>query len=335
MADHRAHLGFLLLVLVALPAPVLPQDPPSQDLPSQDLPSQNPPSQDQVSSEANPQPALLADPSAYHLATGSLARQRIVALGRDLIVDGEAMSHAVALSGNATVSGSVAGDLIVLGGSVTLSPTAHVEGDVYVLGGSIAAEPGARIGGRSVAYPEASDLWVGLIQAPSLGLPSTSRVMLGTKLALVAFWLFVTLMLLAIGRREVIQTSEAIQEEPFRNFFIGLTGVASLVLSALFFSAFSGAFLGIPLLVLVGVVALVLRFWGMVAVFHALGAWLSRRLHRRVPVAATAATWGLLMLGAIKMVPYLGVWIWSLATFIGIGATLSTKLGRREAWFEA
>ncbi|MEO1370814.1 MAG: polymer-forming cytoskeletal protein, partial [Acidobacteriota bacterium] len=119
---------------------------------------------------SDPSPAD-GDPSAdggstpaYTLAAGSFARSRVVALGRDLHVDGEAMSHAVAISGDARVTGSVAGDLIVLGGVANLAADARVDGDVYVLGGDIELAPGAVIGGRSVAYPEASDLWVALIE---------------------------------------------------------------------------------------------------------------------------------------------------------------------------
>lgn len=287
-----------------------------------------PPSAAQPPGEAGATPA-------YHLQKGSIARHRIVAMGQDLVIDGEAQSHAVALSGSARVSGRVVGDLIVLGGDALLTETAKVGGDVYVLAGRIDAEPGAAIGGRSVAYPDASALWVAVIQGPALGLPASSPLVLGAKLALLAFWAFVVLLLFAIGRREMLSTSDSVRLEPFRNFFLGLTGVAAMVLTALFFSALAGAFVGVPLIVLVVVIALVLRFWGMVAVFHALGAWLLQRFKEGTPLPLTAATLGLVALGILKFLPWIGVWAWSVATFIGVGAALSTKLGRREAWFEA
>ncbi len=272
---------------------------------------------------------------AHHLQRGSIARQRIVALGQDAVIDGEAKSHVVAISGSVRVSGHVAGDVIVLGGDALLTETARVDGDVYVLSGHIDAAPGAILEGRSVAYPDASALWVALIQGPAMGLPASSPVVLGAKLALLAFWAFVILALFAVGRRELLSTSDSVRVEPFRNFFLGLTGVLAMVLTALFFSAFSGALLGVPLIVLVVVFALVLRFWGMVAVFHALGDWLSERLKWHPPLPLTAASYGLAMLGLVKFLPWVGVWVWSVATFIGVGAALSTKLGRREAWFEA
>ena len=278
---------------------------------------------------------------AYHLGKGSFARQRIVTLGRDLIIDGEARSHAVALDGSASVTGLVEGDLIVLGGDVTLGESARVAGDVYVLGGTIHAAPGADIGGRSVAYPEASNLWITLLEGPALGHSAASRLVIGAKFALLAFWTLVLLLVFATSRRELLATSEAVREEPFRSFFVGLTGVAAMMLTALFFSAFAGTLLSVPLLVVVAVVALLLRFWGMVAVFHALGSWLYQTLRkwlkksgRRVSPPVTLAFWGLLALGIVKLLPYVGVWTWSMATFIGVGAALTTKFGRREAWFE-
>lgn len=282
-----------------------------------------------------PSPASAgAGSPAYRLDAGSVARSRIVVVGRDLVIAGEARSHVVAVSGSADVTGRVAGDLIVLGGDVRLADGADVGGDVFVLGGRIEAAGGAVVAGRSVAYPDIAAPWLTLIEGPSLGLAAGAPLVLGAKLALLAFWSLMVLLFFAISGREVISTSESVRLEPFRNFAVGLTGVLAMVLTAMFFNAFSGALLGVPLIVLVLVIALVLRFWGMVAVFHALGAWLAARLGRRAPLPLHAACYGLLALGAVKFLPWLGVWTWTMATFIGVGAALSTKLGRREPWFQ-
>lgn len=271
---------------------------------------------------------------AYHLKRGSLARQRIVVLGRDLWVDGEAQSHAVAISGSVRVEGWVGGDIIVLDGDALLAETAEVLGDVFVLGGRIEAAAGAAVAGRSVAYPEATDLWVALIQGPTLGLSEFSPVVLGSRLALLAFWAAVVALLVAWAKREVLTTSESVRREPFHNFLVGMTAVLAMALTSLLFGILSGAFLGLPFLVLVVVIALVLRFWGMVAVFHALGEWLGRRFMPRPPVPIIAASIGLVALGILKFLPWIGIWSWTLATFIGVGAALNTKLGRREVFFE-
>jgi len=271
---------------------------------------------------------------ALEIEKGSIARSQVVAVGRDLVVAGEAAADVVAINGDARVTGKVAGDVIVLGGNALLGSTARVEGDVFVLGGRLEAEQGARIEGRSVSYPTISSAWLTLIEGPSLGLSATSPVVLGAKLALLAAWLTLTLLLLATSGRGVLNTSEQVRTDPLRNFFIGLTTVLALMLTGLFFSAFAAALVGLPLLALVVMLALMLKLWGMVAVFHAVGEWMGTAIFRRRFLALNCAVVGLLTLGAIKMIPYVGTWVWTVATFIAVGAGLSTKFGRREPWFD-
>jgi hypothetical protein len=283
-----------------------------------------------------PAPALSANAAnaALRLERGSLVRHQLVAIGRGLIVDGEAYGDVAAVEGSVEISGRVTGDVVVLGGDVRLLPTARVGGDVSALGGVIRAAPGARVEGRMVSYPTASSAWVTLLEGPSLGLGFASRLVIGAKLALLAAWAALLLLLFAASGRQVLGTADGVRREPFRSFVIGLTGVLALVLTALFFSVFTGGLVGVPMLVLVVLLALILKLWGMVAVFYALGEWLARRVFHRRPRPLNAATLGLLVMGAVKFLPWIGVWAWMAATLIGIGAALATKFGRREPWFE-
>lgn len=277
--------------------------------------------------------ASAGDGPALVLGEGSVARRQLVAVGRDLEVRGQASSDVAAFDGSVKVTGTVAGDVIVLGGGVELEPTARVEGDVFALGGTVEAADGATIAGRVVSYPTASSAWITLLEGPAIGLSAASPLVIGGKLALLASWLALAMVFFAASGRNVLSTSAGVAAEPLRSFVTGLVGVLALVLTAVLFSAFAAALVGVPLLVLAVVLALVLKLWGMVAVFHATGAWLSRRVLRRTPRALTAATVGLLVLGTLKFVPYVGVWVWSVATFLGVGATLTTKFGSREPWF--
>jgi hypothetical protein len=271
---------------------------------------------------------------ALRLEKGSTARHQLVAIGRDLVVAGEALGDVAALQGSIEVSGRVAGDVIALGGNARLAPTAEVDGDVYALGGTVDASPGARLGGRAVSYPSASAAWLTLVEGPAVGLTASSPVVLGAKVALLAAWAALLLLFFAASGREVLGTADNVRREPFRSFFVGLSGVLAMLLTALFLSAFAGALVGVPLLVLVVLLAVVLKLWGMIAVFYALGDWIAVHVfHRRIR-PLTAATWGLLILGALKFIPWIGIWSWTAATLIGVGAALSTKFGRREPWFD-
>ena len=287
----------------------------------------------------SPTPAAAADSSesavqpGLRLEAGSVARQPIVAVGRGVEVAGEALAGVTALNGSVAISGLVHGDVTVLGGDLVLAPTAVIEGDALVLGGRLLAAGGSRLSGRAVAYPTVSRAWLTLLEGPSLGMGATSPLVLGAKLGLVAAWLALTLLLFASAGRPLVRTSEEVRHEPLRCFAAGLVGLATIVLSALFLSAFLPTLLGIPLLVLVGLFALVLKLWGMVAIFHSFGRFCVARFARRRVVQLHAAVLGLSLLGLIKLVPMAGVWVWTAATLIGMGAALRSKFGRFEPWF--
>ena len=277
-----------------------------------------------------------ADGPALLLERGSVARHQIVAIGRDARIEGEAEAGVTALDGSVRIDGVVDGDVSVLGGDVEVGPAAVVRGDVFVLGGELHAEPGARLEGRCVAYPTLSRASLTLLEGPSLGLPASSPLVLAAKLALVAAWLALTLLLFATGGRAVTATSEEIAAEPLRCFTAGLVGVLALVVTALFLSSLLPPVVSVPTLVLAVLAALVAKLWGMVGVFHALGSLLARRGGRRGPwrpAPLHAAVLGLVVLAVLKLVPWLGIWTWTAASLVGVGAALRTKFGRREPWF--
>lgn len=273
------------------------------------------------------------EPSALRLAQGSFARHQIVAVGRDVVVEGEALAGVTALDGDARVSGVIAGDLTVLGGDALLLPSAVVRGDVFVLGGELEAASGARLEGRAVAYPTLSSAWLTLLEGPSLGLSAISPLVVAAKLALAAAWLALTLLLHASGGRAVASTAEEVASAPLACFTTGLAAVLAVVVSALFLSAFLPALVSVPLLVLAALAAVVAKLWGMVALFQAFGAAALRLARRRRVLALHAAVVGLLLLALVKLIPYFGIWAWTAASLVGVGAALRTKFGRREAWF--
>lgn len=272
---------------------------------------------------------------ALVLERGAVARHQMVAVGRDVRIDGEALAGVTAIDGSARITGSVAGDLTVLGGDATLAPSAVVRGDVEVLGGRLSIAPGARVDGRSVAYPTFSRAWLTLLEGPSLGLPATSPVVIAAKLGLVAAWLALTVVLFAVAGRPLAAAAEQVRLEPLHCFASGLVAVLAALLTALLLSAALPSPVSLPLVALVVLGALVAKLWGSVAVFHALGrALLSKAARRRLP-ALHAAALGLVVLGALKFVPWLGVAAWSALTLVGVGATLRSQFGRRERWLEA
>ncbi len=268
---------------------------------------------------------------ALLLERGAVATQQIVGLGRDVIVAGDALAGVTALDGSATISGSVAGDLTVLGGNATLAAGAVVRGSVHVLGGRLAVAPGARIGGRSIAYPTFSRAWTTLLEGPSLGLAPGSPVMLAAKLGLIAAWLVATIGLCALAGRGIATASDEIRHQPLICFSSGLVAVFAAFLSVLLLSQLVPSPLSLPLVVLVALAAIFARLWGVVALFHALGRALLGWAGRRRAPLLDAAVVGLTLLAIVKFVPWVGAAAWTAATFVGVGSALRTGFGRREA----
>jgi hypothetical protein len=281
------------------------------------------PDADRSSGQESRAPALV-------VGLDSLAGRQVVALGRDLRIEGSVLADAVALDGSAVVAGSVGGDLIVVGGDATLSAGAKVEGDVFVFGGRLETAANARIGGRTVVYPDAPATWALLLEGPSLGLAALSPTVLGAKVALLLAWLVTGLGLVAAFPRPLESTAAEVAVAPLRGFAIGLVAVVSVALWLLFLSAFAPPTAGLPLAVVVIVAALVLKLWGTIAVLLSFGAVLTRRLSSRWRDPVSALVLGLVVLGAIKLVPWIGVVAWTAMTLIGVGSTLTAKLGRRE-----
>lgn len=279
------------------------------------------------------EPTARADDPAVVVGPDAVARDQLLAIGRDLELRGEARSDAVVLNGDARIDGVVQGDVIVLGGNVELGPSARLGGDVLVLGGRVDAGSGAAVEGRTVAYPRAPSSLLVLAEGPVLGQAALSSAVALLNLALLLAWLLVTLVLVAGFAPALTATAQSVLERPFRNFFAGLVAVLAVALTFAVLTAVAPALVGAPLLAVCGVAILVCKLWGTVAVFQAVGA---RLLPGRLGLAGrplAAALSGLLVLGLVKMAPYVGGWTWTIVTCVGIGAALDSRLGRRDPWF--
>ena len=88
--------------------------------------------------------------------------------------------------------------------------------------------------------------------------------------------------------------------------------------------------------------AVLTKIYGTVALFHAVGTLVAgartreqlvQRRWFRGDLAMVVA--GVLILGAIRLIPVIGTIVWAFASVFGIGVALATKFGRREPWFLA
>jgi hypothetical protein len=230
--------------------------------------------------------------------------------------------------GSIEVRDVIDGDLLVFGGNVTFSGRGRVKGNVVYAGGSVIDGEG-RIGGK--AYPLAS------VEGAAASVTKTAVI-----LSLLFVWLCAAVIVTLASGREVRFSSVEIRASALHCFVVGLVAMTSFVLTAIMFSYLVPYLIGIPLLAALAVFAILTKIYGMIAVFHAVGTviagsrtreQLASRRWLRGDVAMVVA--GVLILGAIRLIPVVGTIAWSAASVFGIGVALATKFGRREPWFLA
>ena len=248
--------------------------------------------------------------------------------GQDAVIDQPTDGNVQVYGGSVVVRAVIAGNLVVFGGSLVFEGEGRVNGDVIAAGGSIRNVDG-RIGGKLYA----PDSFEG-----AAAMMAQSAV----KLSLLFVWLLAAIALTLMSGREVRLSSVEIRASALHCFALGLVALTSFVLTAIVFSYLVPYVIGVPLLAALGVFAVLTKIYGTIAVFHAVGTLvagsrtrqqLERRRWLRGDLAMTVI--GVLLLGALRMIPGVGTFVWGCASIFGVGVALATKFGRREPWFLA
>lgn len=244
----------------------------------------------------------------------------------DAVIDKPVQGNVQVVGGSVEVNDVIDGDLLVIGGSALFAARGRVSGNVIYSGGRVTGAQG-RVGGR--VFPLTS------LEGAAASLTRNAII-----LALLLGWLIASVLLTLMGAREVRVSSIEIRASALYCFALGLVAVTSFVLTAIVFSYLVPFMIGVPLLVALGVFGILTKVFGMIAVFHAVGTLvagsktreqLSSRKWLRGDLAMVVV--GLLLLGALRMIPFAGTIIWSAASILGIGVALATRFGRREPWF--
>lgn len=246
--------------------------------------------------------------------------------GHDTVISSPVRGSVQVFGGSVEVRDVIARDLLVFGGNVTFSGRGRVKGNVIYAGGRVIKGEN-RVGGR--VYPLTS------VEGAAASMTKSAVV-----LTLLVVWLIASVIVTLVSPREVRLSSIEVRASALHCFALGLVALTSFVLTAIVFSYLVPYLIGVPLLAALGVFAVLTKVYGMVAVFHAVGTivagsrtreQLSSRKWLRGDLAMVVV--GVLILGAIRLIPVVGTLVWSLASIFGIGVALATKFGRREPWF--
>jgi hypothetical protein len=250
-----------------------------------------------------------------------------------------------AFNQDVTISGPVAGSAQVYGGSLKVDDVIH--GDLLVVGGVVIFGARGRVNGNLIHAASRIEGAEGRVNGRSYPLASLEGAAASmTKNAVVAslllVWLLAAVILTLMSGKEIRLSSIEVRTSSLHCFVLGLVALTSFVLTAIAFSYLVPYVIGIPLLVALGIFAVLTKVYGMIAVFHAVGTLLAgarnrEQLARRKWLRGDLAmvVLGALLLGGIRLIPVVGTIVWGLASIFGVGVALATKFGRREPWFLA
>lgn len=194
------------------------------------------------------------------------------------------------------------------------------------------------------APPPAHSSGLGGLNIEKISIADAASVMQRTAViaSLLTVWILAAIVLTLMSGREIRYSSVEVRTSPLHCFALGLVAVTSFVLTAIVFDYLVAYFVGVPLLIALAVFAILTKIYGTIAIFHATGTLiagsrsrdqLERRKWLRGDLAMVMI--GVLVLGALRLIPVVGPIIWGLSSVFGIGVALATKFGRREPWFLA
>jgi hypothetical protein len=267
---------------------------------------------------------------AVVMPTGATGAERLgsdtYVFGKDARIDAPLAGSLQVYKGNVIVANAIAGDLLVAGGSVTFIGNGRVDGNLIYLASTIT---GADTRVRGHIYP--------LLSLEGAAASITKNAVVASLLLI---WLIVAVIVTLMSGREVRLSSVEVRTSALHCFVLGLVALTSFVLTAIAFSYLVPYVIGIPLLAALGVFGVLTKVYGMIAVFHAIGTiiagsrsrqQLASRKWLRGDLAMVVI--GVLILGAIRLIPVVGTIAWGVASVFGVGVALATRFGRREPWF--
>jgi hypothetical protein len=250
----------------------------------------------------------------------------LLAVGGDVLVDGSADGDAVAVFGDVIVRGRVTGDALSLFGRVRVEGAgAEVGGNAFALLGRAVTADGGVVRGQVRSVLAGTEGRVGYFDV------TWSRTGLALRLGFMLFWILAALAAAFAAPATIVKSAAHARRHAVRLGLIGLLAHVSLTLTLVVFVSLVAIFVGIPLLFLLIFGWMVLEAAALATSCHALGERLAERASARAATGYAKLLLGALVIGAVSFVPVLGEITVLVASLVGLGAVLATRLARTPA----
>jgi hypothetical protein len=265
--------------------------------------------------------------------TGKSGKDRAVT-GSDVRIGiDEVVRDVSVMGGSAEILGVVTGDLVVVGGELTLAPSARVRGDVAVTGGDVTLASGSQIDGDrntiggSVERAEGAKVpgdvsGTGSDTDEPIAEKGNSMNILrevGQAISNHAVLFVFGAVLLALATRRMENVQAEIAGRPMRSFALGVVGYLVALVALLVLCI---TIIGIPVAVVAVMAAVFAAYSGICAVLTTVGASLLQHRTRNVYLHLALGCGLFLVLGSL---PFIGGFVSFAVVTMGVGAVIATR----------
>jgi len=258
------------------------------------------------------------------IAAGTTHDGDVVCVYGHVTIDGHVNGDVTVVAGSLDIKGSVDGDVTGVASRIDMDEKTSIEGDVTNVGGSLRRN-GATVQGQVVNIPFG-------ISVPSWGHGFRSGwgefagFFFWWKLFALFLFFVCALLLAALVPDRIRLISEEAPARLFTAFVFGLVGYVVFVFVQLFLTI---TLIGIPLVFLLYLVFVVLKWLAMCGIFHQIGFRAGKALGREMSLLG-AILLGVLPFGLLRFVPFcVGFSIWFLVEILAFGYLILTRVGTR------
>ncbi|MEP7359147.1 MAG: polymer-forming cytoskeletal protein, partial [Anaerolineales bacterium] len=254
--------------------------------------------------------------------------------GDVLLMAGSRVEQVYLYGGNLIINGEVQADIHALGGQLTLGDTARVGGDISLIGGSLERAPGAQVEGQ-VSSGIASPFSLRLPRLDNAFWPNLGfRVNQGFDnlgwLGLQSVGLTALAMLVVLfAPKATERAGDAALSRPWEAGGLGL--IVAIVTPPLLVG-FALTIIGIPVVMVLALLAAVLLTFGWIAMGLEVGKRLAHALNVNWSLLADAALGTLLLTlvaNSIGLTPCVGWVVPTVIGFVGMGGVILAIFGNR------
>jgi hypothetical protein len=256
------------------------------------------------------------------IAAGETHEGDVVCIRGHVTIDGHVIGDVTVIGGSLDIKGSVDGDVTGVASRVDIDPKATIDGDVTNVGGSLRRN-GASVQGQVVNVP------FGLV-LPSWGhgfrpgWGDFAGFFFWWRLFAVFLFFVCALLLSALVPDRIRVISQEAPGHLFTAFVFGLIGYVVFGIAEMFLTI---TLIGIPLVFLLYLVFVVLKWLAMCGIFHQIGSRIANAMGREASLLG-AILLGFLPFALLRFVPFcVGFSVWFLVEILAFGYLILTRVG--------